>query len=293
MRVLARHQLARRPSESFYPGLWRGLRHAYLPAAGTSGNVLRDSVRSLHGALTNFSGTFQRPNRGGNSLRFDGTDDHALFTNGSFDWMHTGVFTNLYEPLQWTVAWWASEEGAADATKRTVLDNSGDVSTSAGVCIQKRDSARALEVAIFRSASSTTVCNPFITPFWPDTGLHLAVFTYDQSLSSANFSAYIDGQLKGTANKTGLAPTTNTATYQPRMGYGATNTNPWQGSVGAAIIWSRALPRREVATLGSNPMVMFQRRTHRNARAPQSGGPWPHHLRRATHGGMVTMAGGL
>lgn len=150
------------------------------------------------------------------SLRLAGSQILGAGVASDWSWMHQ-------VGAKWTWEGWCSFDSFA--AERTLFSTSNGSTGDHGVyaCVT---TSRYLQIFIFRGVASTFVVNAtfngLAVQIPNDTNFHHVAIQWDQSLASGNLTAYINGVLAGTANKTADAPSASAATAALKLGGFAT-----------------------------------------------------------------------
>lgn len=143
------------------------------------------------------------------AVNFDGTSDYAVVgSSGFFNFLHNGS--------SWTFEFFVNFSDVGSGN--TIFDTSrGGTATVGGIFIIFESTGK-LRVAIVRGVDGTYVVDKTFTEFTFSTGTdyHIA-FTFDYSLESLNCKMYVNGELKGSGDKTANAPA-STNCYEAFLG---------------------------------------------------------------------------
>jgi hypothetical protein len=265
----------------------RGLVSWWLTLPGAYGRAFKwfDLCNRNHGTLTNMDpGTDwvgPQGRRGGwGALSFDGTDDSVQMPQSTILKPTTAI----------TAAAWVRAADVHD-TQPVLTWDGGSVDAYR---LQLKDAGGVDSVTFLIGTTAATKTYTAGTKFLNGTWYHL-VGTYD----GANVRIYVDGIEEASTALTG------NITYNPfgdqRVYIGSSNTvsSFRKGLIDDVRIYNRALSAGDVAWLYQLSQQYYPGLLNRipswkyaeQAAVAAVGGPFPHHLRRASHGGMITMAG--
>lgn len=147
----------------------------------------------------------------GMALQIGAGDYCQIAHNGALDFLHqtpTGV--------PWSIALWMT---GFDNTAGSYPWMMGYDSANGGFVVYWSSSNRAFSVNIMNE-SIKVIDGWLIGSGVTSAGMHYVVITYDRALSSQNMKVYIDGTLRGTADKL-ASPSTGASGVPFQIGYNA------------------------------------------------------------------------
>ena len=181
-----------------------------------------------------------------NNIQLDGTGDYltAGSSTSQFNFMHN-------TSAKFTVSFWC-RAGSGDIPDNSPFFNTAHVDTTIGVKAYKDDTDK-FKAAIYRASENNEVFGPAASTsgfFKDDDEWHHYVWTYDQSLASANAIYYRDGGNAETFNKEGNTPEDGDAAAALRIGADAgTGSDTMNADLVSFAIWNRVLTADEVSVL--------------------------------------------
>ncbi|KKU76637.1 MAG: hypothetical protein UY03_C0029G0005 [Parcubacteria group bacterium GW2011_GWA2_47_64] len=216
----------------------------HFEETGTStGTYLYDETANNNDATT--TGTTVVDGIFGKARKFNSSSDYL--TSGTVDTyknFHGAADTSGFK---WTIDFWTKINSFS--ALQDFIGNTLNADTDAGFRIAIADS-RLISLQIGRNGGDAyVVSGEFVSGAYPaDNGWHHVAVTYDQSLSSDNAKAYVDGIYLGGFTKTGQVPETTVADEVLRIGQTVTGTRPVNGSMDELrMIYGRALSADEIA----------------------------------------------
>ncbi len=169
------------------------------------------------------------------SLNFDNVDDNLIVGDVT-------TLKNLHGALDTTAFKWTMILVGKPNTALPFIYTDNGSSGNVGVWIGVATGAGYF-VRISRGSSGNSVINWTSTAiFTPDSNPHHFVFTYDQSLASANAKIYKDSVFVEAGDKTGLTPSTANCTNAPGLFYAS------NGIINEfSIYYGRAFSQNEIS----------------------------------------------
>jgi len=250
---------ARNASESENPKLWDGLVGAWMPSLGVTGETLRDvSGNGNHGTLTNMdAATDWVGTSKGLALDFDGGDDEVLLNKKMTDLVDSG------SPITLSALFKTQKDGI-----QIMVGNGSSNRCYIGIGISNGLRAYWGFGSIQNSASTNAQIG---------FGWHFYAATYDGSTATG----YLDGvktdeQVIGTQS---FATTSNVSIGR------SVSSFPFQGNLGAARIYNRALSPSEIKQLYVDSLAPFRRKQRLSVAVPAAVAPSAtyHPLRSLAH----------
>ena len=233
---------AKNASQSAHPNLWDGLVGAWMPSMGVTGETLRDvSGNGNHGTLTNMDAASDWvATSKGLALDFDGVDDEVLLNKKMTDLVDSG------SPITLSALFKTQKNGI-----QIIVGNGSSNRCYIAIGVNNGLSAYWGFGAIQNSAST----NAQIGYGW-----HFYAATYDGSTATG----YLDGvktdeQFIGTPS---FATTSNVSIGR------SVSSFPFQGNLGAARIYNRALSPTEIKQLYVDSLAPFRTKKRTVVRVP-------------------------
>lgn len=252
---------ARNEFESAYPGSWRGLVGAWVPALGPTGITLRDvSGFSKHGTLTNMDPATDwiiggNPRMPGYSLDFGADDDRVPC--GDFSQI---VGTAPFSVMVWFKTDTATGSGADNYIVGTETNNGWylrleDGSPAGRVVVKIDDGAN--DAFVFDTMGG-----------YADNLWHQLTLVWD----TAKIEGFVDGKSFGTDSQANVgAFSGNTVTIGATPAGGTWNF--FNGEIGVVYVWNnRVMILPEIQLLNQNPLAPFILRPQLFVRAPAAVG---------------------
>jgi hypothetical protein len=236
---------ARSAAESAYPGLWKGMAGAWVPALGNTGDTLHDVTGRNHGTLTNMDpGTDWVLSEHGPVLDFDGSNDAVVCGSESY------TLTPPYSLF----AFAKQPSHGVDVIVSIGSSLLADVSDSDFRWQVNDSSGQSVKTTVARAVNE-----------WHGYGVSCT------SIAAGGTKLYVDGADVGDDGTTG-----NAAAGSINIGRQASPVRrTWLGQIGPVYLWSRALSHHEQIQLHRDPLAPFRQRrftpTISGAAAPPAG----------------------
>lgn len=243
-----RSGFAHNASESAYPDLWRGLRGAWCPELGNTGQQLLDAsgLRVAGGGAFVGSPTWTT-HRGRKAIDYgSGAEDYYVDTN-RFD-------LDLTEGGTWAV--WVYASGTGQNNQGRIIDKGGASDGTNGWTVFPNWQGGSDR---WQWWSNNDINNEIKTADGSallNTWTHLTV-TVDPS----NFGAiYIDGVLSVTKQNTGALPIAEARAPYIGRANRTSGTRAFAGFIGETLIWDRVLTPRQIRTIYAVAIAPFRQR---------------------------------
>lgn len=231
---------------------------AYWKFDEASGDIINQSESAADlGAAADLQvtgATYSQAGKIGNSLLFDGVDDHCVAGTSlsQFNFMHN-------TSALWTVAIWVKlTTSESDTLYNFMGDNPTFATANIGINIFLDDRSSSsrdhqINVLIARGVTGQPVIDGLSSVgFFPkDTNWHLLVATYNQSLGSNNLQLIMDGDTanKELFTKTANAPSNSDSSNAMWLAETAGGTADFAGNLDEVSVWNRVLSDEEITAL--------------------------------------------
>jgi hypothetical protein len=238
-----------------------------LHGNGTNGSTTFTDSSGLSKTVTGFGNaqlSTSSPKFGSAAIVLDGTGDY-LSVGAAADWKF------LHDGTKWTLQLWF--KAASFASAQAIIDTAAGTTSNAGIYLAI-DTSRQIFVQIYRAVSSSYIINGTLTgsSIPNDGAYHHLEITFDHSLASNNFVAYIDGVSAGALTKSGDAPSSAEPGFLLNIGRSNGGTAHMNGTIDDFEIRSGEIlhtsnftpPSAEIVdpTPGSNNLALtWSRRT--------------------------------
>ena len=265
---------ARSAGQSAYPGLWKGLVGAWVPAIGVTGNTLFDmSGNRRNGVIT---GALWKPTTEGYALDFNGTSDDV-----SIDHHADLTFTND-DPFSISV--WFRTTGTSNEILVSKLSSLVGYELVVATFGQ-------LRVHLIGSWSADRIQKQTDAGY-DDGEWHHGVLTYDGSSTAAGTLLYVDGSLQADSTTVDALSLTLASSGQLRLSERGDGGSNGDVDIFSVSIYRRVLTPNQIRTLYEVPLAPFRLRMNPALLSvPAAGGTLLEHP--GWSGGMQEMVGGM